>query len=77
MPLEEKPANPVPTTALRHADIGMTNEFYTDSRRPATLGLGYLLVTLSEKIIDLQENPLREHISQLSQRRRLRLIRFN
>jgi integrase len=50
--------------ALRHADISLTNEFYTDSRRPATLGLGHLLVAPSEKILDLRENPQREHISQ-------------
>lgn len=36
--------------ALRHADIGITNQFYTDSRARVTSGMGHLLAEAKAKV---------------------------
>jgi hypothetical protein len=45
--------------ALRHADISVTNLFYTDARKRATVGLGHLL-DQNENITPIQEETEKE-----------------
>ena len=40
--------------ALRHADIGITAQFYADARKRATSGFGQLLSGPNEKVIDMR-----------------------
>ena len=46
--------------ALRHADIRVTNEYYTDSRARATAGIGHLLKPANVTPIPGQNKPDRE-----------------
>jgi integrase len=43
--------------ALRHADIGITNQFYTDSRARVTSGMGHLLKPAKENVTPIKSNP--------------------
>ena len=40
--------------ALRHADIGVTAQFYADGRKRATSGFGHLLTGPNEKVVDIR-----------------------
>jgi integrase len=42
--------------ALRHADIGITNQFYTDSRARVTSGFGYLLRPAEPNVTPIRDN---------------------
>jgi hypothetical protein len=42
--------------ALRHADIGITNQFYTDSRARVTSGMAHLLKPTQENITSIKVN---------------------
>jgi integrase len=40
--------------ALRHADIGITAQFYADARKRATSGFGHLLSGPNEKVVEIR-----------------------
>ncbi len=42
--------------ALRHADIGVTNEYYTDSRARVTTGMGHLLKDRHGNLLSVRQN---------------------
>jgi integrase len=44
---------------LRHADIGITNMFYTDARKRALTGLGHLLKSDDNKVVSIEHDQSR------------------
>jgi integrase len=49
--------------ALRHADIGITNQFYTDARARVTPGMGHLLTPAKENITPITGDSSDEILS--------------